>query len=80
MEKIKHYFKTYPQSNECFQTTDEFIFHRAWDARAHAETLKDKRVKPWSRHEVARFELAELGKTEEAEAKVKEDKKKGKKA
>ncbi|MBT1702956.1 hypothetical protein [Chryseosolibacter indicus] len=52
MEKVNHYFKTYTESNECFETSDEFLFHREDDAKAHAATLRDKDVKAYTRAEV----------------------------
>lgn len=52
MKKIKDYFETYPNSSECFVTTDGFIFHTAHDASAHANTLADKQVIQHQRSEL----------------------------
>jgi hypothetical protein len=52
MEKVKHYFASYTDSKECFETSDGYLFHRATDAAAHAQILDNKRVKPYTREEV----------------------------
>jgi hypothetical protein len=44
MKEISTYFETYPSSNECFVTSDGFIFHTAHDAATHASALEDKQV------------------------------------
>lgn len=50
-ESIQHYFNTHPQSNECFTTSDGFIFHKEHDAQSHGATLKDKEVENHKREE-----------------------------
>ncbi len=42
---VKQYFKDYPGSKQCFQTSDSLIFHEEGDARLHAKSLEDKDVK-----------------------------------
>lgn len=49
MKRIKHYFKTYPESNECHVTSDGTIFHKRHSADAHAASLADKKVKGYRR-------------------------------
>lgn len=49
MTDVQEYFKTYPKSDECFQTSDGFIFHNSHDASANASSLKDKKVKHFER-------------------------------
>lgn len=44
MSAVNQYFKDYPNSSECFQTSDGFLFHFLNDARNHANTLADKQV------------------------------------
>lgn len=44
MKHIEGYFKAYPESKECFETNDKFLFHHKPDATAHAATLKDRSV------------------------------------
>jgi hypothetical protein len=43
--KPEQYFKDYPGSEKCFQTSDETIFHQKGDAHLHAKSLKDDEVK-----------------------------------
>lgn len=57
MSKINHYFKTYTQSNECFETSDGFLFHQKTDATAHAASLADKNVET---HKRLKTELREI--------------------
>jgi hypothetical protein len=45
MSKIKHYFKTHPDSPECFETTNGYLFHKKSDAEAHSQILRDRAVK-----------------------------------
>lgn len=49
MKRIKHYFKTYPESNECHETSDGMIFHKRHAADAHAASLADKKVQGYRR-------------------------------
>ena len=55
-KKLKHYFESYPQSEECFVTANGFIFHKKTDAEAHAAELPDRRVKEYTRDEVEKME------------------------
>lgn len=71
MEKVKRYFKTYPKSDACFETSDGMLFHRHSDASAHAATLKDKKVTPYNRQTVDNLERTIKLKSEK-EAKEKE--------
>lgn len=49
-----HYFASYTESNECFATSDEQLFHQKADAEAHAVgTLKDGQVTEFTRDHVA---------------------------
>ena len=48
-DKIKNYFKNYPESNECFSTSDGFLFHAEHAAKGHASSLKDKKVETHKR-------------------------------
>ncbi len=41
-QRVQDYFETYPNSQECFETSDGFLFHQDYDAKAHARNLKDK--------------------------------------
>lgn len=45
MEQVKQYFNSYPESNECHETADGFLFHEKQSAAAHAGTLGNKAVK-----------------------------------
>lgn len=47
----EEYFKAYPSSKECFQTSDVFFFHKDFDAAAHALSLEDKTVWHFKRDE-----------------------------
>lgn len=49
MKKVKEYFDHYKGHDECFQTSDGFIFHTDFDAKAHAGTLKDRKVERFER-------------------------------
>jgi len=49
--KIKEHFKSHNKS-EVFQTSDGFLFHKDFDANAHARSLKDKTVKRFERGSV----------------------------
>lgn len=44
MKKVQQYFKDYPTSKQCFETSDGFLFHHEGDARLHAAGLKNKTV------------------------------------
>jgi hypothetical protein len=44
-KKISAYFKDYPNSPECAETSDGTLFHLESDAKNHAESLEDKSVK-----------------------------------
>jgi hypothetical protein len=44
MKKVQQYFKDYPTSKQCFETSDGFLFHHEGDARLHATGLKNKTV------------------------------------
>jgi len=46
--KIKEHFKNHNKS-EVFQTSDGFLFHKDFDAKAHAGSLKDKTVTRFER-------------------------------
>lgn len=41
----EEYFKGYPASKKCHQTSDGLIFHQEGDARLHAQSLEDDEVK-----------------------------------
>ncbi len=43
--KVEEYFKSYPASKVCYQTSDSLIFHQEGDARLHAQSLEDDEVK-----------------------------------
>lgn len=45
MSKVTAYFKDYPKSNQCFETSDGFLFHEENDAVNHGKTLERKLVK-----------------------------------
>lgn len=47
----KEYFEMYPDNEECFQTFDGFIFHKEHDAKAHAHSLKIKKVARFLRNQ-----------------------------
>ena len=51
-QKIEHYFKTYKESEECFETSDGMLFHARGNAESHAGTLQDKKV---VKHEGAEY-------------------------
>jgi len=67
--KIKEHFKRHNKS-EVFQTSDGFLFHKDFDARAHAGSLKDKTVKRFERgsEEVAKAEPDTAGQTTESDS------------
>lgn len=44
MKKVSEYFKSYPGSKKCYQTSDGFIFHQEGDAMLHARSLGDDTV------------------------------------
>ncbi len=44
-DRVKSYFKDYPNSKGCAQTADGTIFHEESDAKNYAVTLDDKTVK-----------------------------------
>jgi len=49
--KIKEHFKNHNKS-EVFQTSDGFLFHKDFDAKAHAGSLKDRTVTRFERGSV----------------------------
>lgn len=57
--KLKHYFATYTDSKETFETSDGFLFHRESDANAHAQTLEKKNV---TKHTRTMFNLINAAK------------------
>jgi hypothetical protein len=67
IDKLKHYFKAYDQSKECFETSDGLLFHVKTDADAHASTLSDKKVKTHKRTVV---ELVSRAQDEKAKRKA----------
>lgn len=58
-KRIAHYFKTYPESEKCFVTSSEQMFHFEHDAKAHADTLTDKRVMECKREDFTEQEEEE---------------------
>ena len=48
-QNIIKYFDDYPESNECFTSSDGYIFHERDKAESYALTLKDKTVTPYKR-------------------------------
>lgn len=42
--KLKDYFKRYPQSQECYVTSDGKLFHQSGPAQSYAGGLKDNKV------------------------------------
>lgn len=42
--KSEEYFKSYPGSKACHQTSDGLIFHQEGDARLHAKSLEDDAI------------------------------------
>jgi hypothetical protein len=74
-KKIAHYFESYKDSNECFSTSDGYLFHKKTDAVAYAATLTDKAVGEHKRGEV-KLKAEKAEKVEKPEGKpAKEDKK-----
>jgi len=74
LQNLAHYFKSHPNSKECFVTTDGTIFHTVGNATDHARTLKNKDVAPYTREAVAELvaaatPAAEATQTPTAEAK-----------
>jgi hypothetical protein len=53
-DKVKVYFETYPDSNECFESADGFLFHDKNKAEAHGATLNDRTVQKHERKTPAR--------------------------
>ena len=55
-ERVKNFFKNYPKHNECFETSDGFIFTEKHRAQAHADTLgktpKEKTIISYKRSDV----------------------------
>lgn len=49
MNHVEDYFKTHPNSNECFETSDKLLFQSKENAKAHGATLDDKVITPWQR-------------------------------
>jgi hypothetical protein len=45
MSKVKHYFATHPDSPECFETANGYLFHKRSDADAHTQILQNRTVK-----------------------------------
>jgi hypothetical protein len=43
-DKLKEYFDRYPNSDECYVTSDDNIFHKDFDAKSHARSLEGKTV------------------------------------
>lgn len=69
---VIHYFKTHPNSNECFSTSDGFLFHDSGAASAHSDSLKDKSVKSYRRDEYTEdIEKYDPNAEEKKEAEVK---------
>ena len=58
----EEYFKSYPSSKECFQTSDGFFFHKDFDAKAHAQSLKEREVIEHKRPETKEDVVAEIEK------------------
>jgi hypothetical protein len=75
MERVKNYFKNYPESKECFETSDGLLFHVRHRATAHAQTLEDKGVKTHRRESQAEEPKLKLSKKDqEAAAKAEAEK------
>ena len=49
---VQHYFDTHPESNECFETSDGFIFHGREMATSHSFSLGDKNVQEYKRSDI----------------------------
>lgn len=43
-KNVSGYFDSYPTSPECFETSDGNLFHKDYDAKAHARNLESKVV------------------------------------
>ena len=43
-KNIAGYFESHPTSQECFETSDGNLFHKDYDAKAHARNLENKVV------------------------------------
>lgn len=46
---LKHYFKTYEESAECFVTSDGTVFHKQEHAQAHTDSLDDRTISSFDR-------------------------------
>lgn len=46
---LKHYFKTYEESAECFVTSDGTVFHKLEHAQAHTDSLTDRAISSYDR-------------------------------
>lgn len=44
-ERVSKFFEHQPDVKEVFQTTDGFMFLKEYDAKMHATTLEDNKVK-----------------------------------
>jgi len=73
-KRIAHYFKTYPESEKCFVTSSEQMFHFEHDAKAHADTLTDKRVMECKREDFPEQQEEEEEEEEVGATKEKSDK------
>lgn len=49
---LKHYFKTYEESAECFVTSDGTVFHKQEHAQAHTDSLDDRTISSFDRQYV----------------------------
>jgi hypothetical protein len=53
-EIAKRYFKSYPNNNECHETSDGFVFDSLYNADSHARTLSEKKVMSYKREELTK--------------------------
>lgn len=59
---LVHYFKSYPDSNECHAASDGMLFHEKQMAQSHADTgVGDGTIQSYTRSELPNYE-AELKK------------------
>jgi|GEM_PF-4785451 len=49
MKQVSAYFKDYSLSNQCFTTSEGFVFHEKGNANLHAQSLQDKKVETHKR-------------------------------
>lgn len=52
MEKIKSYFKQYPDEETVHSTSDGFLFKNPHDAEAHSRTCDDKKVNTYHKSDL----------------------------